>query len=125
MSYHSITLVGQAVGEAEPIPPHRMFHVSFPLCVTDRTKLGRGGESHEIRYEVRALGWTGEMLIRNNLAGRLFLVEGVPSVEVWLDEQSEPQAKLVVEAYTVRHLPAGAQSGKSWSKEMTLKVIED
>lgn len=101
MSYHKITVVGNAGSEATVrVTQSEKEVANFRLAVNERV----GDKEHTTWYKITAWNKLSQMLGEHLRKGQLLLIEGTPSVEVWTDKDDETRAQIVITAQTVRFL---------------------
>ena len=109
MSFHKITIVGHVGSD----PEHEVTATGkdvavFPLYVNVRY----GEREQNIRYKVKAWNDLCTTVKKHLMKGQLLLVEGTPSVDVWLGSEGEPRAQLIVTAQILRFLGAKPSTGE-------------
>ena len=114
MSYHKITIIGYAGSD----PEHQVTATGkdvaqFPLYVNERYR----EKERTVRYKVKAWNKLSFIVVDHLQKGQLLMVEGIPSVDVWMDAEGKPRAQLVVMAQVLRFLGAKPSTVENVDKE--------
>ena len=101
MSYHRITVIGHTGSD----PVHQVTQTGkdftyFPVYVNEQV----GDSERTTRYKIKT--WNNLSLVAKEhlRTGQMVVIEGIPEVEAWQDNEGKPRAQMVVTARTMRFL---------------------